>query len=214
MASGAHGRDCDGVGVFDPAAAGAFRASRRQSGAGGVGAADRGAFGRHRRRGGLCAGASARTAAVARRGAGARGDARGDRRAARGRARRHRGRLRRRGGARAKTRHHARQPHRHLRRLRAGFGVAAARERGGGARRAGRGRGGADRVAHRRPRGGAAVDVICWSGARATGLSYAAGRPAPAGVVAAAVIGLVALLAGLGFVHAIEAAVVLVVVLR
>ena len=48
--------------------------------------------------------------------------------------------------------------------------------------------------------------------ARADGLSYAAGRPAPAGVVAAVVIGLVVLVAGLGFVHAIEAAVLLVVV--
>ena len=84
--------------------------------------------------------------------------------------------------------------------------IAAARERGGGARRAGRGRGGADRGAHRRPRGDAAADVLCWP-ARADGLSYDAGQPAPAGAVAAAAIGLVALVAGLGFVHAIEAAV-------
>jgi adenosylcobinamide-GDP ribazoletransferase len=49
--------------------------------------------------------------------------------------------------------------------------------------------------------------------ARSDGLSYAAGQPTPAGVLAAAVIGLVVVIAGLGFVHAIEAAVVLVIVI-
>jgi adenosylcobinamide-GDP ribazoletransferase len=63
--------------------------------------------------------------------------------------------------------------------------------------------------------GRAAVPLLMFfvGPARADGLSYAAGRPAPAGAVAAAVIGLVVLVAGLGFVPAIEAAVVLVAVI-
>jgi adenosylcobinamide-GDP ribazoletransferase len=48
--------------------------------------------------------------------------------------------------------------------------------------------------------------------ARSDGLSYGAGRPGPAGAVAAAAIGLVVLFAGFGFVHAVEAAVLLAIV--
>jgi adenosylcobinamide-GDP ribazoletransferase len=49
--------------------------------------------------------------------------------------------------------------------------------------------------------------------ARLDGLAYAAGRPAPAGAAAAAAIGLVVLFAGLGFVHALAAAVLVAIVL-
>ncbi len=62
--------------------------------------------------------------------------------------------------------------------------------------------------------GRAAVPLLMFfvGPARSDGLSYGAGRPAPAGVLAAAVIGLAVLFAGLGFVHAIEAAVLLAIV--
>jgi adenosylcobinamide-GDP ribazoletransferase len=63
--------------------------------------------------------------------------------------------------------------------------------------------------------GRAAVPLLMFfvGPARADGLSYGAGQPAAAGAVAAAVIALVVLVVGLGFVHAIEAAVLLAIVI-
>ena len=134
--------------------------------AGGVGAAGRRLHRRHHRRGGLRAGVPAGTAGMVGRRACRRRDLGGDRLPARGRPRRYRRRLRRRQDPRAETRHHARQPHRHVWRLRAGAVDPAAGERAGEPRRSGTGGGGLDRGALRRARRHAGGDVLCGAGAQ------------------------------------------------